>query len=259
MYEFEVYYDQEEGEILNNYIFNLYNIQGSLISTSGNLYNTSASSPIIVSYSFSGLGDNTSYYIQVTGVTSQGTQISTSMELFYVQYTQPSVYSVIELNNNCDGGYITIKSNLTAIEGESNPSPPTYIDDNTAVDVTGVGDYILWDNGYAINKDFTASLWGHNFNENETIITMTDGNTILTVNYRKYNDYLYFVELLVKNINVSYYIYSNPLYILPNDNLQIWIRRVNNLYEISLYDLVERFPLILDSSSQGLLDVNILN
>lgn len=259
-FNFEIYYNQEENEILNSYIFNLYNSQGSLVSTSGTLYNTYTTLPILISYIFSGLEDNTNYYIQVNGITIQGTQISTPMQLFYVQYTQPSVYSVIELNNNCEGGYITLKSNLREIDGISNPENPIYVDDDTAIDLTGVGDYVLWDSGYSINGDFTASLWGHNFNENSTIITMENENTILTIKYKKNEDYFYYVELIVENENIIYYIYSNPILILENDELQVFIRRINTLYDISLFNLSSggNLPLILNSNSQGLIGINVL-
>lgn len=259
-FNFEVYYNQEENEILNSYIFNLYNSQGSLVSTSGTLYNTHTTLPILISYIFSGLEDNTNYYIQVNGITIQGTQISTPMQLFYVQYTQPSVYSVIELNNNCEGGYITLKSNLREIDGVSNPENPIYVDDDTAIDLTGVGNYVLWDSGYSINGDFTASLWGHDFNEDSTIITMENENTILTIKYRKNEDNFYYVELIVKNENIIYYIYSNPIFILENDELQVFIRRINNLYDINLFNLSSggNLPLILNSNSQGLIGINVL-
>lgn len=236
-YNFEVYYNQIENEILNSYIFNLYNQQGVILATSGTLYNVDVTLPLIISYTFNGLKDMTNYYIQITGVTEQGTQISTTMELFYVQYSQPSVYSIIELNNNCQGGYITIKSNLTEIDGIANPDPPVYVDDNSAVDITGEGEYILWNDGYSVSSDFTASLWGHDFNDNSTIITMENETDTLTINYKKDDNDLYYLELLVKNNNIYYYILSNKIVVSPQDEIQVWIKRIGNLYSIDLYNL----------------------
>lgn len=258
-YNFEIYYNQDENEILNSYIFNLYNSQGLLVATSGTLYNTSSSLPIIISYNFVGLNENNSYYIQVTGITSQGTQISTSMELFYVQYNKPSVYSIIELNNNCDGGYITIKSNLTEIDGISNPDPPIYVNNNTAIDLSDEDSYVLWDDGYSIPGDFTAYLWGYNFNPNSTIVTLKNDDTILTINYREAENNLYYVELMVKYNNIIYYIYSEKISVSRNDDLQVWFRRVGSLYEISLFNLEQSSPLILDSTTQGFLNINTLS
>ena len=258
-FNFEVLYNQNEYEALSSYIFNLYNTQGTLVATSGTLYTSSEAVPLTVFYNFAGFANNTSYYIQATGVTSQGTQISTNMVSFYVQYSKPPIYSIVELNNNCEGGYITIKSNLVEIDGTSNPDPPIYTEDNTAIDLSENGSYLLWDKGYIIDGDFTASLWGNNFNSNTTIITMESEDTILTVNYKDYNENLKFAELIVKEGDIIYYIYSNPVFVFENDNLQVWLRRVGSLYEIQLYDLAERPPLILNSYTQGYLDVNKLS
>ena len=54
------------------------------------------------------------------------------------------------------------------------PSPPLYIDDNTAVDVTGDGSYIIWDEGFSFYSDFTISLWGRNFTKDSNITLYLD-------------------------------------------------------------------------------------
>lgn len=258
-YNFIIEYNQIENEKLESYIFNLYNVQNTLISTSGVIYVGDTSSlPLNISYIFSELDNNTRYYIQAIGTTEENTQILTELEYFYVQYIQPNIFSIVELNNNCDGGYITVKSNFSEIDGKSSPDPPIYTDNNEAVNVTGIGDYILWDEGFSINNDFTASLWGYNFNENSKIITFKNDENYFYVNYKNYNEYLKYVELIVKNNNVIYYIYSNPIVVLENDKLQIWIRRINELYEISLYNLEGRNYLILNSSENGILNSNSL-
>lgn len=257
-YNFEIYYNQNEGETLNSYIFDLYNSQGNLLATSGTLYNSYSSVPLTFYYNFAGFANNTAYYIKATGVTSQGTQISTTLNYFYVQYTQPPTYSLIELNNNCEGGYITIKSNLREIDGKSNPDPPIYTDNNTAIDLRNLDNYVIWDENYVVNDDFTASLWGHNFNINSSIITMSDGNSILTINYKNYDDNLKFVELIVRDGDVFYYIYSNPVFVSSDDRLQVWFKRIGNLYEIELYNLEESPLLKLNSTTQGFININKL-
>lgn len=238
-YVFEVSYNQNEGELLNNYTFNLYDAQRNLLSTSGMMYTSGASSlPLIVSYQFSSLQDNTFYFVQATGQTLQGTQISTGFIGFSVSYVEPSVFSVITLTNNCQGGYIIIKSNLSDIPGKSNPSPPLYVDENTAVDVTENGSYIIWDEGFSLYSDFTASLWGREFTENSNIITLSsNGSGELTINYRKDENGLFYAELFVKENNVIYYLYTNSIVVNESDSLQIWFRRISGLYEIGLYNL----------------------
>ena len=239
-YVFEVSYNQNEGELLNSYSFNLYDAQRNLLSTSGMMYTSGVSAlPLIISYQFSGLQDNTFYFVQATGQTLQGTQISTGFIGFSVSYVEPSVFSVINLTNNCQGGYIIIRSNLSDIPGSSNPYPPLYVDGNTAVDVTGNGSYIIWDEGFNIYSDFTASLWGREFTENSNIITLSSNGSggELTINYRKDNNGLFYAELFVKENNVIYYLYTDSIVVNESDSLQIWFRRISGLYEIGLYNL----------------------
>lgn len=258
-YNFIVTYNQNELEHLRSYTFNLYNSERVLLTSSGVQYISSTSAlPLNINYTFSGLNDEEIYYIEVNGQTMHGMVIDTGFVLFSVQYEIPNVFSIISLNNNCEGGYITIKSNLVGIDGEANPYPPVYVDDNTAIDLTGVGDYVLWNSGYEINGDFTASLWGRNFNDNNEIIILSDGIQTLKINYRKDENGRYYAELIVKEGFYTYYLYTNSIYVYSGDTLQIWFRRINSLYEIGLYDLSERPALILDSSTHGLIGINIL-
>ena len=260
-YNFSVRYNQSEDEMLNSYIFKLYNSERELLKSSGELYvGGTARLPILVNYLFSGMSNNTIYYIQALGETIHGITIDTGLILINIKYATPNIFSIVELNNNCEGGYITVRSNLMNIEGESNPDPPIYVDDNTAVDVTGEGDFVAWNSGYEINGDFTASLWGHDFNNNSTIISMTDGYQVLRVRYWKDENDFNYAELIVEeNFGDSYYyIYSDPIFVYPNDQLQIWFRRIGYLYEIGLYDLTERPILRLNSYSEGLIGINVL-
>ena len=237
-YNFIVTYNQNESEHLISYTFNLYNSERILLVSSGIQYVPQTSGlPLNVSYIFNGLKDKETYYIEANGQTMHGMIVDTQFTLFSVEYESPNIFSIMDLNNNCEGGYITIKSNLVGINGESNPSPPIYIDNNTAIDITGTGDYVLWDSGYEINGDFTASLWGRNFNENNEIINLSDGMQNLIINYRKDENDSYYVELIVREGFLIYYIYSDSVNVSFNDELQIWFRRINNLYEIGLYNL----------------------
>lgn len=258
-YNFVVAYNQDESEYLRSYTFNLYNSERVLLATSGIQYiSTTPILPLNINYTFNGLNDKETYYIEANGQTMHGMIVDTGFILFSVQYEVPNVFSIISLDNNCEGGYITIQSNLVGINGESNPSPPIYVDDNTAIDLTGEGSYVLWNSGYEINGDFTASLWGRDFNDNSTIITMSDGFQTLTVRYWKDEDGFCYAELIVQEGSIIYYIYSDSIYVYPSDEIQIWFRRIGYLYEVGLYDLTERPTFVLNSSTEGLIGINIL-
>lgn len=172
-YSFSVQYNQIQNEGLASYNFKLYSAGGALLQESGTVYNTIKDLPITLSHTFSGFENNAAYSIEAVGVTDEGTNISTGMVAFLVQYVAPEAFSLIELSSNCQGGYITIKSNLTDIEGESNPETPTYID-NEEIDLRADGHYVKWDKNYTIPANWTTRLWGRNFTSGKNILEMTN-------------------------------------------------------------------------------------
>lgn len=236
-FNFEVTYNQNEGELLDTYSFTLYDARQIQIATSGVKYvGSSITPPTVISYMFAGFGDKTNYYIKANGQTVQGTIIETPLISIDVVYTKPNIFSIIELNNNCNGGYISVKSNLIDIRSSSNPSPPVYVDNNTAVDARSQGRYVEWSSGFSLDDDFTVSLWGKNFNENSDIIKMTadNGNSIV-VRYRTNEDGTVYADTRVTNGMVVYYVYSDSIAAPINDQkVQFCLRRIGYQYEIKI-------------------------
>lgn len=235
-YAFTVTYNQAQGETLNAYVFNLYSASGALISTSNMMYNTDTSLPLNVSYLFSGFEDNASYSIEVTGVTVDGTQISTGRISFTTNYTSPSTFSNFFLVNNCKGGYITIRSNVIGINGISNPETPTYID-NKEIDLTDAGSYVEWIEGYRVTDDWTMRLWGRDFTPNSEIFRFsnTDGD-IITIEYHVDATQCWF-ELKAKHSNWLWgYVTESARIALPSVTEQVfcWLRRIGNLYDLRI-------------------------
>ena len=103
---------------MNEFVFNLYDAAGTLLSTSGAQYNSSNALPLDISYLFTGLADQTAYSIECTADTTGGRQLTTGKVNFTTAYTQPSLYSYIYLTNKCQEGYITIDCNVIAIIGK---------------------------------------------------------------------------------------------------------------------------------------------
>lgn len=238
-YSFDVTYNQIQGELLNSYTFNLYDVSGNIVATSGAKYNDSSTLPLVVSYLFSGFEDNSQYYIEFTGSTVEGTAITTGKVAFAVKYTKPAAYSYLFLRNNCSGGYITIQSNIVGIDGKSNPDPPIYVDDNTAVDATGSGAYVEWDNGYSLSNGWTLGLWGRKYTANTEILSMsnTDGDTI-SVYYcvDEDNDTAWFyVRVHDFETEYGYVIQSDTIDVPADDEIVfMWLRNTGNIYEIRI-------------------------
>lgn len=239
-FNFTFSYAQNEGEALNSYVVNLYNAFQTQIATSGVVYAQNGTPPYNGNYLFAGFEDNTVYYIEIVGTTVNGAIVSTGQIQFTVKYLRPDLFTLIELTNNCEEGYITLKSNIILIDGESNPSPPTYINDKE-VDLTGDGTWVEWNDGYSISGDFLARLWFRKPNPYAQIMQFsnTDDQTITLRYMQGYEnvntpDIQSYVELYVQSVNgYDYYIYSNYIDTLPDTNYyNVWLTRVNDIYQL---------------------------
>lgn len=263
-YEFIARYYQAEGERLNSIVFNLYSVDHSLLSTSGDIYTTNieytydedlGKNFLDVSYTFNGFLDNITYYIEAKGKTEHNmlcetrpsgatAQYPTFYE-FIVDYAKPSMFSVLELENICKDGYINVKSNIVDIEGETlSGNDPVYIDNNK-IDLRNDG--VIWDEGYQITGDFTLSSWVKSLDytkPNIIELRLDNNNRIIIKNmvdwvddtqYTYLDCYIYNSEY---SDNMNYYIFSNSI-LSPsaNDTVFIWLRRINNIYDIKIENL----------------------
>ena len=164
-YTFQGSYVQAEGELLNGYQYTLYDSNKEQISQSAILYDG------LYQHTFSGMANDTSYYVELSGSTINNTPVSSGLLLFTIRYIQPASFAICDLVNNCENGFIQISSNIVSIDGKSEPDPPKYID-NKEVDLTDDGSWVQWDEGFNIQNDFTMRIWGRSFGDNEPIVTM---------------------------------------------------------------------------------------
>lgn len=241
-FTFEFNYTQAENEPINSYTFNLFNSSQVQISTSGLQYASNGTPSFTGSYAFTGFENNTVYYIQVTATTLEGTIISTPLQQFTVEYIRPDLFTLVQLVNNCDEGYITITSNIILIEGSSNPDPPVYIN-NQEVDLTEEGSWVSWDNGFNISGNMLARSWFRNPNPYTTLIQFSNtSGQIIKINYMlgykniDSTDLEAYVEMYVESVSgMPYYIYSN--YVTPLEDTEyytLYLTRINNIYSLQL-------------------------
>lgn len=234
-FNFEVTYNQLEDVALSNYTFNLYSASGVLISTSGLQYFNSTEFPSTISYLFSGFDDGSVYEIECVGITAENTEITTNRVKFLVNYIAPKVYSNLFVDNNCDEGYVTIRSNILNIDGVSNPSPPIYLD-NKEIDLRQKDSYVQWAEGYEITNNWTGTVWGKNFNPNSEIVKFSNtyGNKII-ISYMKDTKVYAKLEVIPFGWNRGYEIFSNEID-MPDIDEQIffWVRKVNGLFDLKI-------------------------
>ena len=246
-FTFEFTYTQNESEPLNSYIVNLYNSSQELLSSSGTLYATDGTPPYTNSYTFTGFDNNTIYYVEVKGSTIEGTVVSSPLQQFNVEYAKPDVFTLLQLVNNCDEGYITITSNIVLIEGTSNPDPPTYIN-NQEVDLTQEGSWVEWSEGYSITGDILTRIWFRNPNPYSKILQYSNtSGQIIKLNYMlgyediDSTDLKAYMELYVTSafsgdgMPMDYYIYSNFVTPLAStDAYTVYLNRIGNVYSLQL-------------------------
>lgn len=246
-FTFSFTYTQTEGEKLNSYVVNLYDSSEVLLATSSSIYVENGTPPFSGSYLFTGFENSTEYFVEVIATTINGTIISTGIESFTVQYEHPDIFAIVELVNNCDEGYITVKSNFVLIKGESNPDPPIYINDKE-VDLTNPEHWVEWNEGYSINGNFLTRVWFRNPTPYKEIIKFSNaqGQTISIRYMEGYEnidapEMTAYIEIYVTSIEeFEYYAFSNYISILPaEDYYCAWIRRINNIYQLEFHPVTK--------------------
>lgn len=241
-FNFEFTYNQIEGESINSYIVNLYNNAGVLVTSSGTQYTVNGTPPFYGNYQITGMDNASAFSIEVIGTTINNTIVSTGQISFTVQYQRPDLFTLVELTNNCEEGYISIRSNIILIEGESNPDPPIFIN-NQEVDLTNPEHWVKWTQGYKITGNYLARLWLRNPNPYSQILQFTNelGQTVTLYYMEGYEnveapEMQSYFELHVSSIEgMEYYIFSNFIDILPdNEYYNVWLTQENGFYQLQI-------------------------
>ena len=231
-YQIYLEYSQPERETLNTFEVTLYDLSKSVISSSGVQYYSSGE----LSYILNDLEDNQSYYIRATGYTTTGMELETDYIYFSVNYEQPSVYSILTLENVSNEGYIKLQSNIKIVECYTDKEP-VYID-GEYIDLT---DNVLGINeGFSLDNDFIINFSGYNFSEG-LIMQLFDGTNTINMYYLKgtydvnNNVEKVFIELSVPVGFTTYCCFSNYINVPNNtDELSVWVKKKNGLFSVTL-------------------------
>lgn len=230
-YQVYMTYNQIENEPLQSWEISLYDTSQSRIQSSGVYYDDN------IKYTLTNLEDNQNYYIKATCITLNGFEVDTGFIPFSVNYKQPSVYSILTLENIKNNGYIKLQSNIRAVEAHSK-TDVMYIDGEYS-DLRNNTVYI--DADFSLDDDFVINLLGYNLTTNALIMQLSDGNNKINLYLRKgtydinNNKEKTFIELSVPVGFTHYVCYSNYID-NPNDTdmLDIWIKKKNGLYSVNI-------------------------
>lgn len=257
-YIFSAEYSQAQNELLNTYIFTLYNTSNIPIATSGALYASSLTPTqgvYSLSYNFDGMLDGQTFKIGLTGETLQHTKLEITPVEFQVQYDEKEAVGAITLKSVCKEGKVVVTSSIDANNGIPHRDV-TYID-NKEADLSS--NSVLWDN-VETEQDFTIRTVFRAVNvkphQDKTIMTLQSdtGQTIGTIGYR-YNAFIEDAQYRVDCFLVipdSQKIFSNSLYGIPNDltKFVLQVRHKNNAWTLRLGILEQPTPsLYMDRNS----------
>ena len=240
-YTFGVTYNQIQGELLNYLKFYLYDDLNNLVSESDFYYGTSEL-PNNFEHTFNGFENNGNYKVKVIATSVHGMIVNTTYS-FIARYYYPEIFSLINLENVCDKGYVKINSNVVITDGET-PTEPTYID-SEYLDAHEYDNWVQWTEGFSIKTSFTFSAFMKvgRLGRFAIIGTETNGFTIDLIREIPYG------ETTVKDrFEVNGYIdgikkvhqTSNYVDIVNQQSYYlVWFRKSGNTYDLQL-DVLER-------------------
>lgn len=100
-------YDQKENEEIKSVQFFEYSYDKALLKSSDVIY-----SPSETYYSFYSLKNNETYYFRATGETNHGMKLDTGFIKVNVSFFTIKANVLFQAENNYNGGYISLKSNI---------------------------------------------------------------------------------------------------------------------------------------------------
>lgn len=270
-YDFIATYDQIEGELLDYLIYYLYDSNGNELSNSSRLYSTQLP-PTTFNHLFSGFVDNGLYKIQVKAVSVNGTLSQSELYEFSASFIIPNVYSLCELENNAEDGYITIKSNVVITTGVVEPSPAkfrsTITDGNDAnyiewdewytpladdvisqyaewyeLDLTDVSQKLIWSSGFLVPQDFQMVIHMDYTNDGDFIELFNSTNVSNKIYLEKHRgipsgESVYKTWVTMRTTDGALFMVSNYVDLVnENARMLVFMNKIGNVYTLTLQTL----------------------
>ena len=223
----ELFYEQADGYDLSQFKYEIYDSRLNLISSSPYYSNYDENS----SYNFNGLENNEVYYIRAEGVTTMGQIVDTGYISVFILFQKPDNYSVLYAqNDNSGNGIIEYNTNIILIE-------PTRDKDEYDYDYGFINledDTIVYNQNFIIDGDFIMAVRHKSMVGDLLRCSNTNrGFTLSIIECKDIDKFRY--KLVVPNEISNYILYSEPFYMDGENILTCWIRRKNNIYELTTF------------------------
>ncbi len=155
-YQFDLSYNQIEGELLNELYFELYSNDNILIDRSPKLFSSNLP-PVYLYYTVNNLEDNKSYYAKIKATTINNTYIESQNYNFNVEYNKDETSILFSVENDYKYGGIRIESN---IEAPNASKSETSFYEGSKLNVGGYDDFVSWSLTSLPNTDtITVDIW----------------------------------------------------------------------------------------------------
>lgn len=212
----------EEGtyQSIAEYTFYLYDASYDLIYKSTTAY----SQPI--QYTYKNFENRTSYYLRCVGLTDKNLTVDTGYINIFVNYVNPSSYSLMYTSVNSKTGLVNYSTNFSVVEPEED-----------ADDYTISGGYIDLSQQkltYNLNlKDnFVVGFKVKNFDG--TVFSCNGTNLTFNIFRLDLGDDKFRFKLVIPNgANTSLMLYSEECVYADDINYIVYVKRINNVYQIS--------------------------
>ena len=228
-------YIQAESEMLISFRFSIYDNNKKLLQETEIKYDTTN-----MSYTFKGLENLTSYYVRATGVTKNGVDLDTGYWEIRTQYENPSVYQRMYVENDEKTSEMEYRTNFILVEADEDEG---YFYEDSYIFLDN-GQKVVYSKGFEIQGDATWHIRAKDMDYERIFFrcfSEVDGEFYVE-GIRDTNMQLRF-RLVVPGSMSNYMLYTQSVNIDWMDIINLWIRRINNIYEIKLF--VEYNPIIV--------------
>lgn len=243
-------YSQTENEEIKDYQFVLYSEDKILQSSSDVIY-----SPVLSTYTFYGLANNTKYYLRAFGETIHGMVIDTGYIVLNVQYDVIPANVGFQIVNQYNSGYIRIETNILSVGYEVENDNYKFEDGC----VTLTNNSVLYNNGFEVADDFSLFIEAKKLPITRFFTTNDNDISLLIINICD----TYYCRLNIKDSDIimctslpkARLATDDGSYIVTDDGKQIEIidtsyddnefvvfelKRIQGLYSLNAYYKKER-------------------
>lgn len=223
----ELFYAQAQTEGLAQFQFFIYDSNKVLLSESQVFYSTD-----YLTYNYSGLEDDTVYFVRAKGLTQYGTELDTG----YLEIDVNTDYDNADFNNinaecNENNGLVTYYTNFTVVNSNEDASEYNYEDSYINLNEKELN----YSTGFSVSGDFILCIRIKEYYGTDTLLTAEDENCGLTLSSYVYDDSYMRFRLTVPNGLTPYILYSDPFLPDPATVFTLYIKRVNDIYQLYVY------------------------